>query len=100
MQENAKTGTTSFFTYKGLPLVRCDDVIHYGNMSDSHVIMITILETKQEGDLKVASKVRVQMIATDPSLDAVNRIVKTSERSGLYEALDIGQIWLARANSD
>ena len=29
--------SSSFFTYKGYPLVRHDNVIYYGNMSDDYV---------------------------------------------------------------
>ena len=32
----------SFFTYKGFPLVRHEDVIYYGNMSDDYVVMLKI----------------------------------------------------------
>lgn len=100
MQGNTESSTTGFFSYKGLPLVRCDDTIYYGNMSDEYVIMIKVLGTKKVGDLNVADKVRVQMIATDPTVDATTRIVKTIERSGLYEALDISQIWLSRVQGE
>ena len=37
----------SFFTYKGFPLVRHEDVIYYGNMSDDYVVMLKILNKKK-----------------------------------------------------
>lgn len=85
-----------FFTYKGLPLVRKGDVLYYGNMFDDYVIMLTILEKEKNGDIEVATRVRVQMLSTDPNTPASEMVVKSSEQKGLYDALDIGQIWLSR----
>lgn len=85
-----------FFTYKGLPLVRQGDTIYYGNMFDEHVIMLNILEKKNLDDIEVATRVRVQMLCTDPTVPVTEMVVKTSEQSSLYDALDIGSIWLKR----
>lgn len=41
----------SFFTYKGFPLVRHEDVIYYGNMSDDYVVMLKILNKKKVHDI-------------------------------------------------
>ena len=38
---NAKTDTP-FPTYKGKPLVRCGDVIYYGDMRDKYLSLIHI----------------------------------------------------------
>ena len=86
----------SFFTYKGYPLVRNKDVLYYGNMYDEHVIMIQILETKKVKDLDVASKVKVYQMSTDDSLNPMEAITRTSEKDGLYEALDLAEAWLKR----
>lgn len=86
-----------FFTYKDIPLVRNGDTIYYGNMSDKYVIMLQILSKKAVGDLQVADKVSVQLLLTDPNVRAKERIVKKSEKQGLYNAMDIGAIWLKRA---
>lgn len=55
-----------FFTYKGLPLVRKDNTIYYGNMSDKYVAMLTVLSTHKVKDLEIADKTRVQLMSTDP----------------------------------
>ena len=34
-------------TYKGHPLMRKDNLIYYGSMADSHIVMLQILETKK-----------------------------------------------------
>ena len=87
-----------FFTYKGFPLVRKDNIIYFGNMSDKYVAMLTVLSTHKVKDLEVADKTRVQLMSTAPNVPATEIIAKTSERGSLYEALDVASIWLAKNN--
>ena len=42
--------------YKGRPLMRKDNLIYYGSMADSHIVMLQILETKKVGDAEIASR--------------------------------------------
>ena len=84
-------------TYKGHPLMRKDNLIYYGSMADSHIIMMQILESKKQGDFDVATRVSVQLQLTDPAAKSRGRIVKKSEKNGLYAALDVGCVWLERA---
>lgn len=86
-----------FLMYKGRPLVRNGNTIYYGFMDQSHVVMLTILSTKKVNELDVADKVRIQLIATDITLNPLEAMVKTSEKNGLFEALDLASIWLERA---
>ena len=88
---------SKFLTYKGKPLVRNGNTLYYGNASDNYVIMMQILATKPIGDVEVASKVSIQLLNTDPNVSARERIVKSSEKKGLYAALDIAEVWLSRA---
>ena len=92
----ATKSTEKFFTYKGLPLVRQGDTLYFGNMFDEHVAMLNIVEKKKIDDLEVATKVRVQMLSTDPSSPVTEMVVKASEQNSLYDALDIASIWLSR----
>jgi hypothetical protein len=84
-------------TYKGHPLMRKDNLIYYGSMADSHIIMMQILETKKQNDVDIATRVSVQLQLTDPAAKSRDRIVKKSEKNGLYAALDVGRVWLERA---
>ncbi len=86
-----------FLTYKGKPLVRNGNTIYYGNMSDKYVIMMQIMSTKTVNDLELADKVIIQLMYTDPDIKTRDRVVKKSEKHGLYNAMDIGSIWLERA---
>ena len=87
----------SILTYKGKPLMRKDNVVYYGSMADSHIVMLQILETKKVNGEDVASKVSVELQLTDPNARARDRIVKKSEKDGFYTALDVGCVWLERA---
>lgn len=86
-----------FLTYKERPLVRCGDTLYYGSMADRYIVMLKILSFKQMNDLQVADRVSVQLMYTDQEMRAKDRIVKTSEKDGLYNAMDLGAIWLERA---
>ena len=90
----------TLLTYKGRPLVRSGNVLYYGDMTQKCVIVLQVLTTKKVGDLDVAEKVQVQLLLTDPEVRMKDRILKKSEKNGLYNAMDIGSIWLERALSE
>ena len=83
--------------YKGHPLMRKENFVYYGSMADSHIIMLQVLETQKQGDMDIATRVSVQLQLTDPAAKSRDRIVKKSEKDGLYTALDFGSVWLERA---
>ena len=87
----------SFPTYKGKPLVRSGDTLYYGSMRDKYVIKMNIKSKKKVGDLEVADKVTIQGTPETPEIRTRKQIVKTSEKNGLYLALDIADAWLTRA---
>ena len=68
-------------------------------MADKYIIALQILASQKVGDMDVASKVSVQLQLTDPDLKSRDRVVKKSEKSSLYDAMDVGAIWLERALS-
>ena len=84
-------------TYKGHALMRKDNIIYYGSMSDKYIVMIQILSSSPMDDLKLSGKVLVQLQFTDPEISAKDRIVKSAERVGLWNAVDLASVWLERA---
>lgn len=86
-----------FSTYKGRPLVRCGDELYYGNMDEEYVIHLIVKSKKEQSGIEIADKVAVQLMATDPGLSPRRRLVKSSEKSGLFVAMDVGDAWLKRA---
>ena len=43
--------------YKGRPLMRKDNLIYYGSMADSHIVMMQVLETKTVDATEIATRV-------------------------------------------
>jgi len=85
--------------YKGIPLMRKDNLIYYGRMSDKYIIMLQILDSEPVKDITLARKVSVQLQLTDPDIKSRDRVVKKTEKDGLYNAMDVAEVWLARALS-
>ena len=98
--------------YKGHPLRRKDNILYYGSIFGHDVfgihriIMMQIMDTKpvepvagaeSAGELKVATRVSVQLQLTDPTVKSRDRIVKKSEKGSLYAAMDVASVWLERA---
>ena len=62
------TKKNNLLEYKGHPLMRKENIIYYGSMSDSHIIMMQILESSDYKGLPVAKRVSVQLQQTDPNV--------------------------------
>lgn len=99
--KKTKEETVSKFpTYKGHPLVRCGDTIYFGSMAGKFVVKIDIKTKKQVDGAEVADKVGIQLMSTDIESKTQKTIVKSSEKNGLYVAMDLADIWLHRALAD
>ncbi len=79
--------------YKGKPLVRNGNKIYYGNPSDKYILVLTILESKEN----VPTRINIQIWDTNPDLALkAEKIVKQGEKKDLGEAMDFGVAWLER----
>lgn len=85
-----------YILYKNRPLVREDNVICYGNVSDKYIIQMIIMSEKEYKGNKVPDMVYVQLLSTDTSLPKNNRVIKESMKNGLNDAFDIAVAWLER----
>ena len=93
----AETKKGEGLVYKNHPLRRVDNLIYYGSMADKYIVRLQILDTKKEKDMDVATRVSVQLQLTDPDLKSRDRVVKKTEKDGLYNAMDVAAVWLDRA---
>jgi hypothetical protein len=91
-----KVKSEKALTYKGKPLVRFENTIYYGNMSDAYVAMLQILETKEFSGMEIPQLVSVQILSTDDELRPKERIKKKTEKNNLSDAIKIASIWLER----
>ena len=88
-----------FILYRNRPLVREDNVICYGNVSDPYIIQMIIMSEKEFKGKKVPDQIYVQLLSTDTSKPMNERVVKDIMRSGLSDALDMSVAWLERYNA-
>lgn len=86
-----------FFMYKNKPLVRSGDTLYYGSMSDPYVVRIKIKTKTKVNDLEIADKVSIQLMSTSPDVSPRKQVIKSSEKNGLYNAMDFAEVWLKRA---
>ena len=83
--------------YKGRPLIRKDNILYYGNISEENIVMLNILGTEPFEDITLAKRVSISLMLTDQSLNPMEQIVKSSEKPDLFQALDLAAVWLDRA---
>lgn len=95
-KKSAPKAKGRFPSYKGRPLVRSGDTLYYGSMRDKYVVKLDVKSKKEVQGLEVADRVSVQLMSTDPEIRNRKQIVKSSEKDGLYLALDIADAWLTR----
>lgn len=84
----------NFISYKEKPIVRCKNEIYYGDMAEAFVVKFVIMSEDANGD---PDKIKVQLLKSDTSLSDKDRIVKDTTKSSMFEALDVGFVWLERA---
>ena len=85
-----------YLIYKGKPLVREKNVICYGDMTERCYLFMMILTNKKSGNTEIPDNILVQVLTTGEN----PKIIKQGNKSGLYDAFDIGTIWLERALAD
>ncbi len=85
-----------YLRYMDQPLVREGNTICYGDMSDKCFLILEIMSYKTENGRELPDKIFIQVVeSANPS-----KIIKQGEKSGLSAALNMGMIWLERANKN
>ncbi len=87
---------TQTMSYKGHPVVRDGNKVYFGEPYNEVIVVLIILESKGEGGLP--SRILVQLQSTDPALAmSSEKIIKEAERKNLFDALEIGAVWLEKS---
>ena len=86
----------SFLTYQGKPFVRQDNAYVRGDMRDKAVVVLFVLTNKTVNGTEVPDDILVQVVSTDDK----HEVLKSGQKKGLYDALDIGTVWLKREIGD
>ena len=89
--------TPEFLTYKGKPFVRNGNIIYYGDLADPCVVMLQIMDSTKENGLDMSGRISLMLMLTDETVPATERILKKSEKEGLYVAMDMASVWQERA---
>ena len=92
MPAKKETAPKEGLLYKNKPLLRRGNLIYYGNAEDKYIVCLEINETTQLIDLDIATNVLVKLQTND--IPGKEKVLKSAERDGLYEALDLGEFWL------
>ena len=75
---------TEGLVYRGHPLRRVDNLIYYGSMADKYIVMMQVLDTTPLKGITLATR---------------DRVVRSTEKGSLGEAMEFASIWLERALS-
>ena len=90
MAEEIKLVDGKYLEYKGRPLVREGDTICYGDMNEKCVLILEILSYKKEGGKDLPDNVFIQVVDTKNQ----SNILRQGSEKGLFEAFELGLIWL------
>lgn len=77
--------------------MRSGNILYYGDPSEKYIAMMQVLTNKSFEDVTLSDRVSVQILSTDETLHTSQRVIKRTEKNGLYKALTIATIWLERA---
>ena len=86
--------SSEFLEYKGRPLVRKDNDIYYGDLSENyHVFMMIMAEKPSSKGSEIPATIMVQLMAKDSMRPEKQTISKS-----LADALETAAAWLDRYN--
>lgn len=88
--ENREKVGGKYLEYKGKPLVREGETICYGDMEDPCILILEIMSYKKTADGDLPDKILIQVV--DPKDQS--KILRQGSKDGLYEAFNLGLIWL------
>jgi len=82
----------SYLMYQGKPLIRQDNAYVWGDMNDRAVLFLLVLTNKEMNGRQVPDDILIQVISTDES----HTCLKQGQKNGLFNALDLGTVWLKK----
>ncbi len=83
--------------YKGRPVVRDGNKLYFGEPQNAFMVVLTVLQNVND----VPSRILVQLQNTDPALAfSPEKIVKEAERKNLFDAFEVGSLWLEKQLSE
>lgn len=87
MADKKELVSGKYLEYRGLPLVREENTICYGDLNDKCIL---ILEIMSYGADNLPDKILIQVVDSKDQ----GKILRQGQGKGLYEAFNLGVIWL------
>ena len=84
-----------YLYYKDKPLVREKDTICYGDFSEKCVLIFEIMSYVEKEGQKVPGKIFIQVLESESG-----KILKQSEKEGMFEAFNYGMFWYEKILSE
>lgn len=88
--ENREKVGGKYLEYKGKPLVREGETICYGDMTDPCILILEIMSYKKTAEGELPDKILIQVVDSKDQ----SKILRQGSKDGLYEAFNLGLIWL------
>ena len=86
MAEAKNLVSGKYLEYRGWPLVREENTICYGDMNEKCILILEIMTYKDE----LPDKILIQVVDSNDQ----SKIIRQGAGKGLYEAFNLGVIWL------
>ena len=86
MAEAKNLVSGKYLEYRGWPLVREENTICYGDMNEKCILILEIMTYKDE----LPDKILIQVVDSKDQ----SKIIRQGQGKGLYEAFNLGVIWL------
>ena len=93
MLEANGVNKNEYLEYKGKPLVRQDNEIIYGDMSDNYYIYMMIMNEDETENGTIPTQIMVQLLDSNTKSPKEQKILMS-----LKDAFDFADAWLERYN--
>lgn len=90
MANEIKLVEGKYLEYKGRPLVREGDTLCYGDMNEKCILILEILTYKKEDGKDLPDNIFIQVVDSQNQTN----ILRQGSKQGLFEAFELGLIWL------
>lgn len=92
--EEIKKVEGKYLMYKGQPLVREGNTLCYGDKTEKYFLLLDIMSYKEVDGEKLPDNIILQIVE---SKNPAN-VIKRGQKNGIGAALEMGMLWLDRAN--
>ena len=90
MAEKKELVNGKYLEYRGWPLVREENTICYGDMNEKCILILEILTYKKEDGKDLPDNIFIQVVDSQNQTN----ILRQGSKQGLFEAFELGLIWL------